>query len=69
MAKQNFNFKKAFEELEKINEWFSGEDIDIDEALEKFKCGSELVKEAKKYLKEAENQFKRVSSTLEQEAE
>lgn len=60
MAKQNFNFKKTFEELESINEWFSGEDIDIDEALEKFKRGTELVKEAKKHLKEAENKFTRI---------
>ncbi len=67
MAKQNFNFKKAFEELEKINEWFSGEDIDIDEALEKFKRGSELVKEAKKHLAEAENKFTRIRKELGEE--
>ncbi|MEK7582870.1 MAG: exodeoxyribonuclease VII small subunit [Patescibacteria group bacterium] len=67
MAKQNFNFKKAFEELEKINEWFSGEDIDIDEALEKFKRGTELVKEAKKHLKEAENKFTRIRKELGEE--
>lgn len=67
MAKQNFNFKKAFEELEKINEWFSGEDIDIDEALEKFKRGSELVKEAKKHLQEAENKFTRIKKELGEE--
>lgn len=67
MAKQSFNFKKAFEELEKINEWFSGEDIDIDEALEKFKRGSELVKEAKKHLKEAGNKFTRIRKELGEE--
>jgi len=66
MAKQNFNFKKAFEELEKINEWFSGSDIDIDEALEKFKRGTELVKEAKKDLKEAENNFTRIRKELDE---
>ena len=67
MAKQSFNFKKAFKELEDINEWFSGDDIDIDEALEKFKRGSELVKEAKKHLKEAENKFTRIRKELGEE--
>lgn len=66
MAKPSFNFKKAFEELEKINEWFSGENIDIDEALAKFTRGMELVKEAKKHLKEAENQFVKIKKELEE---
>jgi len=68
MAKQNFNFKKAFEELEKINEWFQSEDIDIDEALAKFKKGMELVKETKQHLTKAENDFKRIRKELEEEA-
>ncbi len=65
MAKQNYNFAKAFEELEKINEWFQGEDIDIDEALEKFKKGMTLVKETKQHLSKAENDFKRIKKELE----
>lgn len=66
MAKQNFNFKKAFEELEKISEWFQADDIDLDEALKKYKRGMELVKEAKSQLKETENEFRAVAKPTEE---
>ena len=56
--------KKLFEELDELSEWFSRDDIDIDEALEKFKKGMELVKISKEHLKEAENQFKRIRKEL-----
>ena len=60
MAKQDFNFKKAFKELEEINAWFGGENIDLDEALVKFKKGMELVKLAEAHLKKAENEFLKI---------
>ena len=58
--KSGFNFNIAFKELEGINEWFSGEDIDIDLALTKFKRGMEVAKEIEGHLKEVENEFKKV---------
>ena len=58
--KTQFNFKSAFKELEAINEWFSGEDVDIDLALTKFKRGMEVAKEIESRLKEVENEFKKV---------
>jgi exodeoxyribonuclease VII small subunit len=57
---EKINFAKVYQELEKINEWFQQEEIDLDEALEKFKRGLELIKICKKRLKETENQFKEI---------
>ena len=65
MAKKDFNFKKAFTELEGINEWFQKEDIDLDEALKKYKQGVGLIKEAKEYLKKTENEFEDIQKELE----
>lgn len=60
MAKEKFNFKEAIEEVEKINEWFQGEEIDLDEALQKYKRGMVLIKKCKERLKRAENRFKEI---------
>jgi len=57
MPDEKFNFTKAYQELEEINEWFQGEDIDLDEALKKYERGIELVKKCRERLKEAENKF------------
>jgi exodeoxyribonuclease VII small subunit len=64
MAKQNskeFNFKKAFAELEEISTWFQNPDIDLDEALKKYERGLALIKEAQAYLKKTENEFRVVA--------
>lgn len=55
--KDKFNFAKAYQELNEINEWFRKEEIDLDEGLKKFKKGLELIKQCKRRLKEVENQF------------
>lgn len=60
MAQEKFNFTKAYQEIEEINEWFQGEDIDLDEALRKYERGIELVKKCQERLKEAENQFAQI---------
>lgn len=65
MAK-DFDFKKAFKELEEINEWFSEEDIDLNQALEKYRRGADIVKELKTRLKEVENEFKEIQAELEE---
>jgi len=54
---KNFKFSKAFEELEKISQWFQSDNIDIDEGLEKYKRGLELIKQCQQKLKEVENKF------------
>jgi exodeoxyribonuclease VII small subunit len=60
MQKEQFNFTKAYKEIEEINEWFQGEDIDLDEALKKYERGMELIKKCKERLKQAENKFEEI---------
>jgi len=60
MTDEKFNFTKAYQEIEEINEWFQGEEIDLDEALKRYEKGMELVKKCKERLKEAENKFEEI---------
>jgi exodeoxyribonuclease VII small subunit len=60
MAEEKFNFKDAFQELEEINEWFQREDIDLDQALQKYERGIELIKKCKERLKQSENKFEEI---------
>jgi exodeoxyribonuclease VII small subunit len=62
--KDQFNFKEAFEELEKINDWFRKEDFDPDEALKNFRRGVDIVKDAKKRLQKIENEFEEIQKDL-----
>jgi exodeoxyribonuclease VII small subunit len=69
MAKKDetFDFKKAFDELEAINQWFSEDDIDLNIALEKYRRGAEIVKQIRANLKEVENEFKEIKAEIENE--
>ena len=67
MAKQSskeFNFKKAFVELEEISTWFQNPDIDLDEALKKYQHGLALIKEAQTHLKQTENTFQKIKQDI-----
>jgi exodeoxyribonuclease VII small subunit len=65
MAKETKeNLEKSFEQLEKINEELSSKDINVDEALKKFKEGASLIKECKEKLDKAENEFKEIKKEL-----
>jgi len=55
--KDKISFKKAVEELEEINKWFSEDDIDLEEGLKKLKRGNELILTCQKILDEAETEF------------
>lgn len=57
---KRFDFKKAFAELEELGEWFSREEIDLNEAMDKYEKGVKLVKEIELHLKNKENELKRV---------
>lgn len=63
--KDKVDFKKAIEELEEINDWFSQEDIDLDEGLKKLKKGKDLIISCQKRLDEAETEFIDVKNELE----
>ena len=60
MIEEKFNFTKAYQGIEEINDWFRGEDIDLDEALKKYERGMELIEKCKERLKEAENKFEEI---------
>jgi exodeoxyribonuclease VII small subunit len=60
MSEEKFNFTKAYKEIEEINEWFQGEEMDLDEALQKYERGMELIAKCKERLKEAENKFEEI---------
>jgi exodeoxyribonuclease VII small subunit len=62
MKEKKFNFSKAYEEIEKINEWFKGENIDLDEALKKYERGMELISKCKQRLQEVENKFQEIKN-------
>jgi len=57
---EKFNFTNAYQEVEKIIEWFQDEDIDLDEALKKYEIGIELINKCKERLKQAENKFEEI---------
>lgn len=52
---ENFNFAKAFSELEKIAEEFENETVDLESGLKKFERGLALASLLKVKLKEVEN--------------
>lgn len=54
---EKFNFNTAYQKIEDINNWFQEENIDLNEALEKYQQGMELINKCKGELKKAENQF------------
>jgi exodeoxyribonuclease VII small subunit len=55
---KKINFSKAYQELQKIVEWFEREEIDLEEGIKKFEEGSEIVKDLKGYLEKMENKIK-----------
>ncbi len=57
-TKKDQKFAEAFERLEKLVEWFEGEDLDLDEGIAKFEEGLELAGVCKKKLLEVENKVK-----------
>jgi len=57
IKKKTFDFNQAIKELEEINRWFQGKEINLDEGLVKFRRGFELIKKCRERLKEVENEF------------
>ncbi len=59
MSKE-FDFKKAYKEIEEINEWFQTEEIDLDEALSKYERAVELIGKCKERLEKSKNKFEKI---------
>ncbi len=57
MATKKLSMNETMKELEKINDWFQNEDIDLDEGLEKLQQAQQLTQQIKTRLNEVENKF------------
>lgn len=68
MPKQTkITLQQALKDLEKIVESLSSKDLDVEEGMEQFKKGVELIGFCRGQLKAAENQFKELKAKLEEE--
>ena len=65
-SKKPINYRVLNEELETILEVLQSGDLDIDEAVNKYERGMEIVKDLQKYLKEAENKVTKVKKSFDQ---
>lgn len=59
-SKRKFKFNEYFKELKAINESFESENLDLEDAIKKFKRGLFLAKNLKNRLKEVENQIEEI---------
>jgi len=66
VKKEEKSFRQHLKELAKILEWFDAqEEIDVEEALEKVKGATALIKASKHRLTEVENEFKIIQKEIE----
>jgi len=63
------NVQEALKKLEKIVSDLSAKDVNVDEGLEKFREGTELIKFCRTELKKSENEFKKLKDELNTEEE
>lgn len=64
--KEKEKLKTALQRLEKIVEELNKKDIDVEQGLEKFREGVELIKFCRSQLQKAENEFIQLKEQLEQ---
>ncbi len=64
--KEKEKLKTALQKLEKIVEDLNRKDIDVEQGLEKFREGVELIKFCRSQLQKAENEFIQLKKDLEQ---
>lgn len=60
--KRKDKIKDSVKELEKIVEYFEGEDIDLDEAIEKYEKAEKLVAKLNDVLKKYETKVREIAS-------
>ena len=69
MTLEKQTIEQSLKRLEKIVEELNARDVDVEDGLKKFKEGVELVKLCRDRLGEAENEFKKLQSELEMNAD
>ena len=60
------SYRELKEELDHVLQSLQREDLDVDEALELYARGQELIKALEKYLEKAENSVKKIKTSFEE---
>jgi len=60
--KKNKTYRQMSEELAELMAWFESEEVDLDEAVNKYKQAMDLIAQMEAYLKSAENKIKKISA-------
>lgn len=55
------DYRQMSDDLAQILAWFEQEEIDIDEAVDKYDAALKLIDDMEKYLKQTENKIKKIS--------
>ena len=63
MSEHKFEFSKAIKEIEAINMWFQQDDLNLEEALVKYKRGLELIAGCKKQLSQFHTKVKEIKES------
>ncbi len=66
MSEKKVSTQEKMKQLETIVEWFESDDVDIDEALQKYEEGLKLVNELQKDMKTSKNKFIKLQKSFEQ---
>jgi exodeoxyribonuclease VII small subunit len=66
MTNSNKSYTELKRKLDELLEWFDRDDIDLDEAVAKYKQGTELVKLLEQQLKDAENTVSKIKQQFDQ---
>ena len=66
MPEAKRDFAKQLKELEAIAQWFSGEELDLDQALAKFERGMELATQLEKHLSVVKNKVEVIKKKFNQ---
>lgn len=60
-SKHHKTYQQLSDELNKLIEWFEGDKVNLDEAVEKYEQAMNLLKQMEDHLKLAENKVKKIS--------
>ncbi len=56
------NYQAMTDQLNQLVEWFETDQLDLDQAVDKYQQALELLKQMEDYIKTAENRVKRIAA-------
>lgn len=62
MAKTSKNYIQMSQELDNILLWFESGDVDLDQAMAKYRQATLLIEQMENYLKTAQNKIQKVAA-------